>query len=116
MKSKRARKKQVEALEVLKPEKIQELETIQVLFPRNNEIKNELDEIKKWEEKIKRKDLIYGENKYKYGFQQYETIRSFDESINAGKIIVDEAEEGQSNLLKNIVQCNEKIQTKNKRR
>ena len=26
---------------------------------RTNEIKNELDEIKKWEEKIKRKDLKY---------------------------------------------------------
>ena len=25
----------------------------------NNEIKNEIDEIKKWEEKIKRKDLKY---------------------------------------------------------
>ena len=26
---------------------------------RTNEIKNEIDEIKKWEEKIKRKDLKY---------------------------------------------------------
>ena len=34
------------------------------LFPKkwiNNEIKNELDEIKKLEEKIKRKNLIYME-------------------------------------------------------
>ena len=36
---------------------------------RKNEIKNELDEIKKWEEKIKRKDLIDRTNKYKYDFQ-----------------------------------------------
>ena len=33
---------------------------------RTNEIKNEIDEIKKWEEKIKRKDLIYKAKKYKY--------------------------------------------------
>ena len=41
---------------------------------RTNEIKNEIGEIQKWEEKIKRKDLIYKPNKYKYDFQQYETI------------------------------------------
>ena len=29
----------------------------------NNGIKNEIDEIKKWEEKFKRKDLILRENK-----------------------------------------------------
>ena len=30
--------------------------------------------LKNWEEKIKRKYLIYKENRYKYDFQQYETI------------------------------------------
>ena len=43
--------KQVEALKALKPEENQELETIEGLFPkkiRNNEIKSEIDEIKKW--------------------------------------------------------------------
>ena len=45
------------------------------------------------ERKIKRKELIYKANKYKYDFQQYETIRSFGESIYAGKSTVDEAEE-----------------------
>ena len=44
---------------------------------RTNEIKNEMDEIKKWEGKIKRKDLMYKANKYKRDFQQCETIRSF---------------------------------------
>ena len=42
--------KQVEASKSLKPEKIQELEPIEGLFPkhmRNKEIKNEKDEIKK---------------------------------------------------------------------
>ena len=30
--------------------------------------------LKNWEEKIKRKYLIYKENRYEYDFQQYETI------------------------------------------
>ena len=47
---------------------------------RTNEIKNEIDEIKKWEEKIRRKDLVYIKNKYRYDFQQYETMRSFGDS------------------------------------
>ena len=41
-------KKQIETLEVLKPEENQELETIEGIFPkkiRNIEIKNELDDI-----------------------------------------------------------------------
>ena len=46
--------KQVETLKALKPEENQELEPIEGLFPKkigNSEIKNEVDEIKKWEEK-----------------------------------------------------------------
>ena len=104
-------KKQVGALEVLKPEKNQELDIIEELFPKkiiNNEFENELVEIKKQEKKIKGNNLIYRANKYKYDFQQYETIRSFGESIHAGEITIDEAEEDQSNLLKNIVEFYEK--------
>ena len=54
--------KQVEALDVLNPEKNQKLKSIEELFPKEmvtNEIKNEIDEIRKWEDKIKRKDLKY---------------------------------------------------------
>ena len=43
---------------------------------RNNEIKNEADEIKKWEDKIKHKYLKYEANKYTYDSQQFETIKS----------------------------------------
>ena len=48
--------KQVEALKALKSEENKELESIEGLFPkktRTNEIKNEIDEIKKWKHKIK---------------------------------------------------------------
>ena len=51
-----------------------------------DEIKNIIYEIKKWEEKIKPEDLKHKRKIYTYEFQQYETIRSFGESIYAGKI------------------------------
>ena len=47
----------------------------------NNEFKNKIDKIKKWEDKIKRKDLKFETNRYNYGFQQFETIRYFGDSI-----------------------------------
>ena len=65
-----------------------------------------MEEIKKWEEKIKWKDLVYMANKYKYDFQQYAIIRSFGESIYAGKINTDEAKMDQSYLLKSLVEFN----------
>ena len=54
---------------------------------KNNEIKNETDEIRKWRGKVQRGNLKYEAVKYKFDFQQYETIRSYDESIYAGKLI-----------------------------
>ena len=54
-------------------------------------LKNEIDEVKKWEEKIKQKDLVCKISRYKYDFQQYETIRFFSDSIYNGKISIDEA-------------------------
>ena len=35
----------------------------------------EIDEIKEWEEKIERKDLIYQANKYKYDFPRYKSLK-----------------------------------------
>ena len=48
---------------------------------------NEINEIRKWKEKIEGKDLIYKTNQYLYDFQQFETIRSFGDSIYTGKLI-----------------------------
>ena len=54
-------RKQIEALKVLKPvEHQQKPKSIEGLFPKDlkhNEIKNELNEIKRLEEKIDRNDL-----------------------------------------------------------
>ena len=66
---------------------------------KNYEIKKKIDEIKKWEVRIKQKDLKYKAGKYKYDFQQYETIRSFGESIYSGKISIHETDMDQINLL-----------------
>ena len=65
---------------------------------RTKEIENQIDEIEKWEEKIKGKELICRAKKYKYGFQQCELIKSFGDSIYTGKINIDEAEMDQSKL------------------
>ena len=109
--------KQDEAFKAWKQEENQELESIEGNFPkkmRSIEIKNEIDKIKKWEEKIKRKDFIYRANKCKHNFQQYWTIKSFDESIYIGKINIDEAEIDQSNLLENMVEFNKKSRPRKK--
>ena len=72
------------------------------------------NEIKKWEEKIKREDLKYKTKNYIYDFQQYETIRSFGGSIYTQNISIVETQEDQNNLLKNIVEFNNKSRPKNK--
>ena len=59
---------------------------------RKNEIKNVMDEIKKWEEKSRQKDLVYNTNKNIDDFQQYEARRSFGDSIYNDKISIDEAD------------------------
>ena len=48
---------------------------------RNNDIKNEIDQIKKWVEKIKQGHLKYKAKNYTHDFQQHETIISFFKSI-----------------------------------
>ena len=73
---------------------------------RNDEIKNDIDEIKKLENKIKRKYWKCERNRDAYDFQQFETIISFDDSIYTGKISIDEVEMDQTNLLGNIVDFN----------
>ena len=56
----RSRNKRSWGFKSFKPDENQELNSIERLFPkkvRNNEIKSEIDEIKKWEDKIQQKDL-----------------------------------------------------------
>ena len=109
-------KKYVEVLKVLKAEENKEgIKSVEGIFPkemRTNEIKNEIDDFKKWGEKLKTKDLIYKANKYKFEFQQYEIIRSFSESISTGTVNISEAEIDQSSLLKCLVEFSKRSRPK----
>ena len=79
---------------------------------RTNEVKHEICEITKWEQKIKREDLKYETKNYTYDFQQYERIRSFGDNNYTVKINIEEAEMNQSNLFKNMVEFNNKSRTR----
>ena len=63
--------------------------------------------LKRQEEKISRKIQYYKTNKYKYDFQQYDTIRSFGDSIYNGKVSIDEADIDQSSLLDGLTDFND---------
>ena len=99
-----------EDLKALKPEENQEQKLIEGLFPKKtNKIKNDIDKITKWNETSKEKT-----NKYLFVFEQFETIRSFGDSIYSDKINIDEAELNQTNLLENMVKFNNKSKPKAK--
>ena len=74
-----------------------------------NEIKLEKDEIKKWKEMIKRKDLKCEVNKYKFDFQLFKTIKSFRNTIYNGKININLLK---NNLFENILNFNNKSRLK----
>ena len=63
---------------------------------KNDEIKIEVYEIKKWEDKLKWNELKFEINRFAFDtlafwlhFQQFETIRSFFDRIYTGKICLD---------------------------
>ena len=98
--------KQAGALKALKSDRNQELESVERLFPkkmRNIESKNEIDEIKNWEETIKLKYLKHKTNRYRNEFQQFETIRYFGDNIYTIKVNIDEAETDQNNPSEDMV-------------
>ena len=92
-------KKQVEALEVLKPN-TQKL-SIKDVIPENTlteEAKNELNEIKEIEKTVDRENLVYRTNECTYSFKNFRTISTFGRDIYNGKITLKEADEDQCNL------------------
>ena len=64
--------------------------------------------------KIRWGNLKYKIGKYKYVFQQYETMTSFGESIYTIKINIKEAEMDQTNLSENMVNFNTESRPKTK--
>ena len=96
--------KHIEPLKALKPEENkQDIKSIHGIFPRkdDNETETEIDEIQKWEVKIKGKDLKY-KTKNTHDFQHYETVRSFGDNID--NINIDWSWDRWSNPLKNVVE------------
>ena len=79
------------------------------LMKIQNEIELEKDEIKKWKEMIKRKDLKCEANKYKFDFQLFKTIKSFRNTIYNGKININILK---NNLFENILNFNNKSRLK----
>ena len=107
--------KAFEKKKTITTEENQDPKSIESLFPkemRTNEIKNGINEIKKWEEIIKRKDLIYKTNNYIYDFQPFEKIKSFSDNIYSRRISIDEAEMDHSNLLENMDEFTNKTRSK----
>ena len=100
----RTRKKQVEALEVLKPN-TQKL-TIKDAIPENTlteEAKNELNKIKEIEKTVDRENLVYRTNDYTYSFKNVRAINTFGRNVYNGKFTLKEADEDQSSLLVEIM-------------
>ena len=71
--------------------------------------------MKNGKKKLKKEFKIW-DKKYTYGFQQFETIRSFSDNIYTGKITIIEAERDQSNLLENLVEFNYKSKSEEGRK
>ena len=80
---------------------------------RTNEIKNEINNIKKWKNKTNQKDLKYKTKNY--DFQQHHAIRSFGDNIYTSKISMDETEMNQTNLLKNWKEFSDKSRPRTKK-
>ena len=75
-------KKQVDSLKYLKLK--DQTKSIEEIFPKgheSDEIKNELDKIKRYENKLIRDNLFYESTKQVYDFKIFKTIRSFGDSI-----------------------------------
>ena len=87
-------KKQVEALEVLKPN-TQKL-PVKDVIPENTlieETKNELNKNKEIEKTVDRKKFVYRANECTYTFKNFWTINAFGRDIYNGKITLTETDE-----------------------
>ena len=108
-------KKQVEVLKGIKPK--EQTKSIEGIFPEgfeSVEIKNELNEIKEYEKKVNRKNMIYYSSKEPFDFRMFKTIRSFSDDIYSSKITINKADQEQSDLLEYILNFNNKTRPKNK--
>ena len=69
----------------------------------NHEAKKELDKIKEIEKNVDREKLVYKTNEYTYSFKNIQTIKTFGRDIYEGKIMIEEADKYQTDLLVEIM-------------
>ena len=118
----KAFEKQVEALNDLKSDN--KKFTIEDVIPKsafaNDKAKEEFNKIKKIEDTIDRKKLVYKASGNTYDFRKFTTIRTFGEDISDGKINLEEADKNQSDLLNEIknlmIKQDQKTIRKNKKK
>ena len=79
---------------------------------RINKIKNEIYEIKKWDDKMKQEDLKYKTKRYTYNFQLYETIRPFGHNFDKARWAKAIYLKIQQNFLINLDQEQQKVKIK----
>ena len=81
--------------------------TIEDVIPNdavnNNEAKKEVDKIKEIEKKVDREKLIFETNECTYSFKNFQTIKTFGQDIYEFKIMIEEADKHQTNLLVKIM-------------
>ena len=68
----------------------------------NGEAKKELNKIKREEKTVDRKKLIYRASEFAYGFENFQTIKTFGRDIYDNEITLKEVDKDQSNLLNEI--------------
>ena len=86
--------KQVKAFEDLKLK--EQIKLLEGIFPegyKSVKIKNEINEIKEYEKKVNRDNMIYYSGKEPFNFKVFKTIRSLGENIYSSKITM------QNNLI-----------------
>ena len=97
-------KKQVDALESLKPSD-KELPSIKDFIPEENlnpEIINEIKRIEEEENKVSRNEMVHKATNKTYDFRKFKTIRDFGSEIKNNVINEDMANVEQNELLKHI--------------
>ena len=96
--------------------------TIEDVIPKNalnsDEAKKELDKIKKIEKNVDTEKLVYETNHYTYSFKNFQTTKTFGRDIYEGKIMIEEADEYQTNLLIEIMNFrkNQGVKKKHKKK
>ena len=107
--------KQIKSLKDLKTE--EQTKSVEEIFPKGYEkaeIKNKINNIKEYEKKVNRNNMIYNSSKEPFDFKTFKIIRSFGENIYSGKITINEANEEQADLINDILNFISKARPKSK--